>query len=322
MAQDDLYDASFVACLGQGGFHRMAYRQWGPADGRGVVVCVHGLTRNAGDFDDLAAALAAQGWRVVCPDVVGRGASDRLTDPTGYVLPQYAADMAVLIARLEVERVHWVGTSMGGLIGLALAAQAGTPLVSLVLNDIGPIVPRAALAAIADYVEQSPLLPDLEAAEALLRERYAATGPLSDTDWRRLAQQSTRQVEGGYRLAYDPAIAVPFREAAEADIDLWGLWDRVACLTEMSGTSDTCRVVGTPPARKDLAGPAGGVSCPILVLRGTQSPVLTAETAREMIRRNPGARLVEVAGGHAPWLKSADEISLISDWLASHREDS
>jgi pimeloyl-ACP methyl ester carboxylesterase len=249
MTQDDLYDASSVACLGQGGFHRMAYRQWGPANGRGVVLCVHGLTRNAGDFDDLAAALAAQGWRVVCPDVVGRGVSDRLTDPTGYVLPQYAADMAVLIARLGVERVHWVGTSMG-------------------------------------YVEQNPLLPDLEAAEDLLRERYAATGPLSDTDWRRLAQQSTRQVEGGYRLAYDPAIAVPFREAAEADIDLWGLWDRVAC--------------------------------PTLVLRGTQSPVLTAETAREMTRRGPRARLVEIAGGHAPWLKSPDEISLLSDWLVSH----
>jgi pimeloyl-ACP methyl ester carboxylesterase len=286
MTQDDLYDASSVACLGQGGFHRMVYRQWGPANGRGVVLCVHGLTRNAGDFDDLAAALAAQGWRVVCPDVVGRGVSDRLTDPTGYVLPQYAADMAVLIARLGVERVHWVGSSMGGLIGLALAAQAGTPLVSLVLNDIGPIVPQAALAAIADYVEQNPLLPDLEAAEDLLRERYAATGPLSDTDWRRLAQQSTRQVEGGYRLAYDPAIAVPFREAAEADIDLWGLWDRVAC--------------------------------PTLVLRGTQSPVLTAETAREMTRRGPRARLVEIAGGHAPWLKSPDEISLLSDWLVSH----
>jgi pimeloyl-ACP methyl ester carboxylesterase len=286
MAQGDAYTAGSVACLGQGGFHRMVYRQWGPADAERLVVCVHGLTRNASDFDDLASALAGEGWRVVCPDVVGRGDSDRLSDPAGYSVPQYAADMAVLIARLGVERVHWVGTSMGGLIGLVLAAQGGTPLVSLVLNDIGPIVPKEALGTIADYVEDSPLLPDLTAAEALMRARYAATAPLSDEDWRRLARDSTRPVEGGFRLAYDPAIAAPFREAADADIDLWPLWDQIAC--------------------------------PTFVLRGVESPVLKAETASEMTRRGPAARLVEVPGGHAPWLKSDDEISLLSDWLSSH----
>jgi pimeloyl-ACP methyl ester carboxylesterase len=286
MAQGDAYTAGSVACLGQGGFHRMVYRQWGPADAERLVVCVHGLTRNASDFDDLASALAGEGWRVVCPDVVGRGDSDRLSDHAGYSVPQYAADMAVLIARLGVERVHWVGTSMGGLIGLVLAAQGGTPLVSLVLNDIGPIVPKEALGTIADYVEDSPLLPDLTAAEALMRARYAATAPLSDEDWRRLARDSTRPVEGGFRLAYDPAIAAPFREAADADIDLWPLWDQIAC--------------------------------PTFVLRGVESPVLKAETASEMTRRGPAARLVEVPGGHAPWLKSDDEISLLSDWLSSH----
>jgi pimeloyl-ACP methyl ester carboxylesterase len=286
MTKCDAYTTGSVACLSQDGFHRMVYRQWGPADTERVVVCVHGLTRNASDFDDLAAALAGDGWRVVCPDVVGRGDSDRLSDPAGYAVPQYAADMAVLIARLGVERIHWIGTSMGGLIGLVLAAQTGTPVASLMMNDIGPIVPKEALGTIADYVEDSPLLPDLAAAEVLLRTRYAATAPLPDEDWRRLARGSTRPVEGGLRLAYDPAIAVPFREAADADIDLWPLWDKI--------------------------------TCPTLVLRGVESPVLMAATAREMTRRGPAARLVEVPGGHAPWLKSKDEVSLLRDWISSN----
>jgi pimeloyl-ACP methyl ester carboxylesterase len=286
MTQGNTYTTASVRCLSHGGFHRMVYREWGPAEAERVAVCVHGLTRNASDFDDLAGALAAKGWRVVCPDVVGRGDSDRLSDPAGYSVPQYATDMAVLIARLGVERVHWVGTSMGGLIGLVLAAQAKTPLASLMLNDIGPIVPKEALSAIADYVEDSPLLPDLAAAETLLRVRYAAAPPLPDEDWQRLARDSTRQVEGGFRLAYDPAIAVPFREATDVDIDLWPLWDQI--------------------------------TCPTLVLRGVESPVLMAETASEMTKRGPAPRLVEVPGGHAPWLKSEDEISLLSDWLKAH----
>lgn len=262
----------------------MAYREWGPLDSEKVVVCVHGLARNATDFDELASTLSGEGWRVVCPDVVGRGLSDWLEDASGYALPQYAADMAVLIGRIGVERLHWVGTSMGGLIGMILAAQKKSPIASLLLNDVGPLVPQAALAFIKSYVGESPLLPDIAAAEAFLRARYATFGPLDDEGWRRVAEGSVVAVEGAYRLAYDPAIAEPLEGQSDGDVDLWQIWDAIAC--------------------------------PVLTLRGAESLVLLRETALEMKTRGPRAELVEIAGcGHAPWLKSAAEIEVVRDWL-------
>ena len=167
----------------------MAYREWGAPEAGRVVVCVHGLTRNGRDFDALAAALAGAGCRVVCPDVVGRGDSDWLGDPAGYGFPRYLADMTVLLARLEAEAVDWVGTSMGGLIGMMLAAQPGAPIRRLVINDVGPFIPLAALERIGGYVGRAPVFADLGAAEAYLRDVYAAMGALSDLQWRHLVYQ-------------------------------------------------------------------------------------------------------------------------------------
>src|SRR5437016_6823910 len=170
-----------VQCASPRGLHRIAYRDWGDPRNRDVLVCVHGLTRSARDFDELARALASH-LRIACPDLAGRGDSDRLSDPVLYAVPQYVADMVTLIARLDVESVHWVGTSMGGLIGMALAAQAATPVRKLVLNEAGPVVARAALERIATYVGLQPEFPDTAQAEEYMRRISSPFGRHSYVD--------------------------------------------------------------------------------------------------------------------------------------------
>lgn len=274
----------FFQGLSPAGFHRVAYWEHGPADAARTVVCVHGLTRNGRDFDFLAGRLAGLGHRVACPDVVGRGASDWLADPAHYALPQYCADMAALLARLDVETVDWVGTSMGGLIGMLLAAMPGTPIRRLVLNDVGPFVPGAGLAAIAAGLKDRAF-DDLDALEAHLRRVAAGFGPLTDAQWRHLARHGWRRLPDG-RLArnHDPAIAAPLRAAPPADVDLWPVYD--------------------------------AVRCPVLVIRGADSDVLTAETAAEMTVRGPRAEGVTLSGiGHAPALMADDQIALVRDFL-------
>lgn len=274
-----------IRCLSTAGFHRMSYVEWGPPDAARTVVCVHGLTRSGRDFEVLAPALAADGWRVVCPDVAGRGASDWLTDPTSYTYVQYLADMAVLLARLAVERVAWVGTSMGGLIGMMLAAQPGNPIERLLLNDIGPYIPKAALARLATYVGTDPLFPDMAAAERYVRDVHAPFGDLGEDGWRRLTEISVAAAKGGgFRLHYDPRIGDAFRQGPPEDVDLWPIWDRIAA--------------------------------PVLTLRGINSDLLTPDTAAQMGQRGPSTQLIEIPGcGHAPALRSADQVALICDWL-------
>ena len=168
-----------VQCLSPGGLHRMAYVEWGdPANPR-VLVCVHGLTRNARDFDVLAQALSGH-YRVVCPDVVGRGRSNWLRIKDHYQLPQYVSDMVTLIARLGVDEVHWVGTSLGGMVGMALAAQEDTPIARLVLNDIGPVLTAAAVKRIGEYVGLMPQFASFAEAEQYVRLVSATFGRLTD----------------------------------------------------------------------------------------------------------------------------------------------
>ncbi|MGH6893382.1 MAG: alpha/beta fold hydrolase [Dongiaceae bacterium] len=270
--------------LSPAGFHRMRYLEWGANDGRPAVLCVHGLTPNAHDFDRLAERLARR-FRVIAVDVVGRGGSDWLTDPAHYAYAQYQADMAALIARLDVERVHWVGTSMGGLIGLFMAAMPKTPLVSLFMNDVGPVIPKAALQRIADYVGLDNRFASIEAFERHIRKVHAPFGPLTDDEWAHLVRHGHRPLpDGSFGMAYDPAIADNF-EKGIADVDLWAFWDRIAV--------------------------------PTFVLRGAESDILSAATTEEMTRRGPRPRIVELAGiGHAPALMAEDQIALIESWLA------
>jgi pimeloyl-ACP methyl ester carboxylesterase len=272
-----------VSCLNPRGFHRMAYTEWGDAANRRVVVCVHGLTRQGRDFDALADALSG-GWRVVCPDVVGRGRSDWLAEDADYAYPQYIADMTALIARLGVDRVDWVGTSMGGLIGMMLAAQPGSPIRRLVVNDVGPYLPEPALRRIAAYIGEIPRFPDVAAAETHFRAVHAPFGPLSDAQWRHLTVHGIRPMaEGGWRPHYDPKIGDNVRLAA-SPIDLWSTWDRIGC--------------------------------PVLALRGAESDLLLAETAHEMTRRGPRAEFVEFSQvGHAPALMDPIQIETVREWL-------
>jgi len=270
--------------LGPSGFHRLAYAEWGGAAAARTLICVHGLTRNGRDFDRLAAALSER-HRVICPDIAGRGRSDWLPAKE-YNYPQYLADMAVLVARLGSGDVDWLGTSMGGLMGMQLAAAANSPVRRLILNDIGPFIPKAALARIGDYVGKDPHFASLDELEAYLRKIHAPFGPLGDQDWRHLALQGYRRREnGGFGLAYDPGIAEGYLANVKDDVDLWALWDKIAC--------------------------------PVLVLRGAVSDVLTADTAKKMQARGPKAKVFEFAGtGHAPALVSEDQIAAIRDWLA------
>jgi len=267
------------------GFHRLAYWDWGRANDAPAVVCVHGLTRNGRDFDALAAALVDAGRRGACPDVVGRGESAWLADPDGYGYPQYMGDAVALLAALGGEAVDWVGTSMGGLLGMMLAAQPGSPIRKLVINDVGPFIPVAALRRIGAYMAVRQHWPDLAAAERDLRVSYASFGDLSDAQWRRFTEDSVRPAaDGGFERNFDPAIAKPFEGAELADVNLWPLWD--------------------------------AISCPVLVLRGAQSDLLLPETAAEMAARGPRAEVVEVPDcGHAPALLDPWQIALVRDWL-------
>lgn len=279
-----------LACLSKTGFHRVAYREFTPHEGTWAhpvpVLCIHGLARNARDFDRLAGVLAAAGRRVVCVDVVGRGDSGRLRDPLDYVYSQYLADMAALIARLDCRQVDIVGTSMGGLIGMMLAAQPETPLRRLVMNDVGPFIPKAALLRILDYVGKDPRFADIVEAEAYHRRIYRGFGALSDAEWRQLTETSLRPDGEGWRLRYDPGIAAHFRTVEIADVDLWALWDRVGC--------------------------------PVLVLRGLESDLLLPQTAADMTCRGPGAQVIELPGcGHAPALLDPAQTQAIRDWLAA-----
>ncbi|MCK9381799.1 MAG: alpha/beta hydrolase [Sulfuritalea sp.] len=277
-----------VKCLSAAGFHHMAYVEWGDAANPKVLVCVHGLTRCSRDFDFLAQALADD-YRVVCPDVVGRGRSDWLRNKSLYALPQYCADMTALLARLNVETVHWLGTSMGGLIGMALACQPETPITRLVLNDVGPVIAAVSLGRIGEYLGHAPRFDSIEQAEVFVRFVSATFGSLSDEQWRHLTLHTTRTAaDGKLEFAYDPDIAQSFREMQQTsggkDIELWPLYDAIAC--------------------------------PTLLLRGATSDLLTHDAALQMSQRGPRAKLIEVPGvGHAPMLMDTAQVAPVRDFL-------
>ena len=241
------------------GFHRVVYYEWGEAANPRVVVCVHGLGRNGRDFDVIAEALAPT-HRVLAVDMPGRGMSDWLADPADYIFPTYLATLTALIARSGAVDVDWIGTSMGGLLGIVIAAQPKSPIRRLVVNDVGPQLEAAALARIGGYIGQDPTFATFSEIEAYLRQISAPFGPLSDLQWEFVTRTNVRErADGRWGLAYDPGIAVPFRNAP-APPNLWPLWD--------------------------------AITCPALVLRGAQSDLLSREVAGEMAARGPRPRIV------------------------------
>lgn len=284
----------YVQCLGQGGLHRMAYWEWAcrgehaPGERAPVLVCVHGLSRQGRDFDALARELSAH-YRVICPDVVGRGRSDWLRQPAAYQVPAYVADMVTLLARLDVEQVDWVGTSMGGLIGMGLAALPGSPLRRLVLNDVGPAIRFEALQRIGGYLGAPIDFASVAEGTAYLQGISTSFGPHTAEQWAALSAPMLRERDGRMVLHYDPRIAQAFagltpEMAAAGSAALWQVYDAIAC--------------------------------PTLLLRGAESDLLSAETARQMCERGPRARLLEVPGvGHAPTLVQAQQIAWVRDFL-------
>lgn len=278
---------STVQCLSPAGLHRMAYHEWGDETNPRVLVCVHGLSRTGRDFDVLAQALSHH-YRVICPDVVGRGRSEWLNNPAFYTIPQYVADMVTLIARLGVEKVDWFGTSLGGLIGMSLAGQVGAPIGKLLLNDVGPRMTATSLARIGDYLGLPVRFPTFEEGLTYLQTISASFGPHTPEQWRELNSAILKPMQGKdgleWGLHYDPAIAVPFKAVTpemvqQGEVRLWQLFEAMTCET--------------------------------LLVRGAQSDLLTRETAAEMMQRGQHVRTVEIEDvGHAPTFVQADQVAI------------
>ena len=273
-----------VMCLSPKGYHRMVYHEWGHPDNERVLVCVHGLARNSRDFDEIAKALSRD-YRVVCPDVVGRGKSDWLHQPELYTFPQYLSDMMVLLGRLNVPNVAWLGTSMGGLIGMMLAAYPNSPIQQLVLNDIGPFVSHTALERIGGYLKPSAFN-HLDEVEAAMRKTYPALRHLTDEQWRHMARHNVKQEGEQWILHYDPAIGVASRQNASQDVDLWAMWEMI--------------------------------TQPQMLIWGEASDVLEADTVQRMQEKCSGLHTVSYPGiEHVPSLMEKDQIDQVQDWLRS-----
>lgn len=291
--------------LSASGFHKISYTDWGDPASERAVICVHGLTRNARDFDALAEALAGE-CRVVCPDVAGRGSSDWLYNKDDYSYAQYMADANALISRVLAKpravgflrklasllsgrhgprTLYWVGTSMGGMLGMMLASRPNSPIKKLVINDVGPFIPKSSLERIGLYVGKDPRFKTYQELETYVRTISAPFGPLTDAQWRHLTQSGAKEhADGSWGMSYDPGIANVFKKGPVQDVNLWPFWDTI--------------------------------TCPTLVLRGGDSDLLLKETVAEMQTRGPHTRVVEFAGiGHAPMLMADDQIKVVKDFL-------
>ena len=271
-------------CQSSSGAHHLNVTEWGEADNPNVLICVHGLTRCGRDFDALASAMADK-YRVLCPDIVGRGQSDWLDNKMDYNYPQYVSDMVRLVAKSGAKTVHWVGTSMGGIIGMLLAAQPHSPIVRFVINDVGTLIPKSSLERISKYMNPlaSPIFANMAEAIATVRA-VSPFGPLTDAQWHQLTLPLIKQTDDGqYTFRYDPAIALPLKSQPIMDVDLSPFWNEIVC--------------------------------PTLVTRGAESDLLLKSTYEDMCKK-PNVRGVEFANtGHAPMFQDAASIAVVRDFL-------
>ena len=278
------FTSNYIRCAGL----EIHYTDWGKAD-KGTVIAWHGLARTGRDMDDIAEQLSAH-YRVICPDVVGRGRSSWLKNPAYYVVPQYVSDMVTLVARLDVPQVDWFGTSMGALIGMGLASLPDSPVRKMLMNDVGPTLNFEALSRIGDYIGQDLRFETVEQGRDYIRTISAPFGPHSDEEWDKLARDVLRQAEDGrWRRHYDLALARPFKgmtvdNAKQGEAALWAAYD--------------------------------ALRCPVLLVRGSESDLLTRESAQLMTQRGPKAKLVELPGiGHAPTFMHDDQIALAREFF-------
>lgn len=274
----------YVTSCSIGGLHQIAYTQWGQANNPEVLICSHGLTRNKHDFDALAVKLATK-RRVICFDSPGRGESSWLNNKVAYDYNQYMVDALMVIATTGVEKVDWLGTSMGGLLGMVLAAQPNSPIKKLIINDVGPFVPKEALQRIAEYLGQQPVFNTEEELERYIRTVYAGFGDLTEQQWNNMLNYGQRRLDNGkFALNYDPDIARVFADKPIEDVNLWPVWE--------------------------------AIQQPTFVIKGENSDLLLDEVAQKMTTTGPKATLTIIPNtAHAPALMNNTDIQLIEDWL-------
>ncbi len=272
--------------------HQMAYTEWGDSTNNRVLICVHGLTRTARDFDFLASALSSH-YRVICPDIVGRGESDWLDRAENYIYDTYIADILTLLEQLKISKVDWLGTSMGGLIGMFMATQPNSPIQSLILNDVGAFIPKEALRRIAKYVLFGQRkFANFSEVLTHVKDNYSGFGKLTESQWQHLAEHTVKlasSTDGGYILHYDPQISYLLRGFPDLkDTDLWEVWQNI--------------------------------NCSMLLIHGEESDLLLPETITKMQSLKPDLEVVHIAEtAHAPSLMTPEQINLIQAWLVQQK---
>lgn len=285
---DALSKTGYVQCASPSGLHKMAYHEWGDSDNPNVLICVHGLTRRGSDFTVLARAMSDR-YRVICPDIVGRGNSDWLANPMLYGIPQYVTDMMALVTQLGLTKVDWFGTSMGGLIGMFMAAHEHSPIRRMILNDVGPRIESAALSRLGDYVGKPLRFATKKEGLIYLNRICAPFGTFPPEQWKVYNGPHLIQHDGAWVLHYDPNISKPFEAmnaaaSAIGEMMTWKAYDAI--------TAD------------------------LLIVRGGDSDLLSAKTVVEMCQRNPRARSIEIPGvGHAPAFITPEQVSLVREFL-------
>lgn len=276
----------YIKCLASSGFHDIHYVEWGPPQSDKTAICVHGFSRNGRDFDYLAKDLAEKGYRVICPDMPGRNKSDWQPNLADYNVPRHMSEMMMLIARLDVESIDWIGTSMGGIIGMGLASFENTPIRNLVINDVGPFIPAPPLSRIKQYLSLMPEFKTYESARKYLQQLLQPFGISTAEQLDHMAQHSFNKNEyGHYVLNYDPKIVDCFKDE---ETDLWYIWETI--------------------------------TCPTLVLRGADSEVLTKDTVEKMLERDTVDFTQFSGAAHAPALMDQEQIDTIVNWLEKQNE--
>ena len=282
-------DTFYVQCSGGESTHRMAYHAWGDPSNSKVLLCVHGLTRRGSDFKTLAQAMCKD-YYVVCPDVVGRGDSDRLSNPMQYAVPQYVADIAQLVKQLGVTQVDWLGTSMGGLIGMVYAAMPNSPIRRMLINDVGPRIEPDAIKRLGSYVGQPFAFANRADALTRLNQICATFGEHTPEEWEIYNGPMLVQRDGKWVMHYDPNIAVPFASvnpimAKAGEVAMWHAFKQI--------------------------------HIPMLIVRGADSDLLSAATVAEMCKVNPYARSIEIPNvGHAPAFIKPEQIALAKEFFS------
>ena len=285
---DTLSRTGYIQCASASGLHKMAYHEWGNADNPNVLICVHGLTRRGSDFTVLARALSDH-YRVICPDIVGRGDSDWLANPMLYGIPQYVTDIMALITQLGLSKVDWFGTSMGGLIGMFVAAQEHSPIRRMILNDVGPRIESAALSRLGDYVGKPLRFATKKEGLIYLNRICAPFGTFPPEQWKAYNGPHLMKRGDAWILHYDPSIAKPFEALSSAtaivgEMMTWKAYDAIAA--------------------------------DMLIVRGGDSDLLSAKTVAEMCQRNSRARSIEIPGvGHAPAFITPEQVSLVREFF-------